>query len=62
MGTHQHPHRNAGQTGLWLSRRNLLLTGAAALVAGTTAACGQGEPSGNGSAQDASSATGSAGR
>lgn len=61
MGTHQHTHRNAGRPGLWLSRRHLLLTGAAALVAGTAAACGQGEPSGNGSAQGASSATGTGG-
>lgn len=57
MGTHAHPTRTPQEPRLWLSRRNLLLTGAAALVAGTAAACGQGEPSGNGTTQGTTSPT-----
>ncbi|MDI3330197.1 MAG: ABC transporter substrate-binding protein [Micrococcus sp.] len=57
MGTHAHTTRSPEQPGLWLSRRNLLITGAAALVAGTAAACGQGGTGGNGATQEATSAT-----
>ncbi|HRO29881.1 MULTISPECIES: ABC transporter substrate-binding protein [Micrococcaceae] len=60
MGTPSHPTRTPDRPGSWLSRRNLLLTGAAALVTGTAAACGQGEPAGGGATSGAAaSGTGS---
>ncbi|MCY1160143.1 MAG: nitrate transporter substrate-binding protein [Citricoccus sp.] len=58
MGPHAHPTRTTDRPGPRLSRRTLLITGAAALVAGTAAACGQGEPAGGSATSGAADASG----
>ncbi|WP_246858504.1 ABC transporter substrate-binding protein [Citricoccus sp. SGAir0253] len=61
MGTRTETTPTPPRAGRSLSRRHLLLTGAAALVAGTAAACGQGQPSGGGSGSAASPSGGASG-
>ncbi|MFC7401304.1 ABC transporter substrate-binding protein [Citricoccus sp. GCM10030269] len=57
MEIQHRPNRPA----LALSRRHLILTGAAALVAGTAAACGEGDPAGGGADGGANGDTTTAG-